>query len=85
MIKEAERLRQNEDAMIYILSIVAELIRENPMQVFPYSTRFIQSLLVVDLPVHDSLQQRNDVLAILGVIYENMSRLRKVTETKSLS
>ncbi len=60
--------------MLHVLSIIAELIRENPKFYFPFTRKFLLTVFRIDCELLQNSPRRNDILAILAVIYENFSR-----------
>lgn len=60
--------------MLYVLSIIAELIRENPKFYFPFTRKFLLTVFRIDYELLETSSRRKDILAILAVIYENFSR-----------
>jgi hypothetical protein len=60
--------------MLYVLSIIAEIIRENPKFYFPFTRKFLMTVFRIDYELLQNSTRRNDILAILSVIYENFSR-----------
>ena len=60
--------------MLYVLSVIAELIRENPKFYFPFTRKFLTTVFRIDYELLEKSARRKDVLAILSVIYENFSR-----------
>jgi hypothetical protein len=60
--------------MIYVLSIIAELIRENPKFYFPFTRKFLVTVFRIDYELLEKSSRKRDILAILSVIYENFSR-----------
>lgn len=66
--------------MIYTLSVLAELIRANPKVYFPFTRKFLNNLFLIDENCLILSQHRRDILAILGVLYENLSRQIKLIE-----
>lgn len=60
--------------MLYVLSIIAELIRENPKFYFPFTRKFLMTMFRIDNELLIKSPKRKDILAILAVIYENLSR-----------
>jgi hypothetical protein len=60
--------------MLYVLSIIAELIRENPKFYFPFTRKFLMTVFRIDYELLEKSTKRHDILAILSVIYENFSR-----------
>jgi hypothetical protein len=60
--------------MLYVLSIIAELLRENPKFYFPFTRKFLLTVFRIDYELLQSSTRRRDILAILAVVYENFSR-----------
>jgi hypothetical protein len=60
--------------MLYVLSVIAELIRENPKFYFPFTRKFLSTVFRIDYELLEKSPRRKDILAILSVIYENFSR-----------
>lgn len=60
--------------MLYVLSIIAELIRENPKFYFPFTRKFLVTVFRIDYELLQNSTRRKDILAIIAVIYENFSR-----------
>ena len=60
--------------MLYVLSVIAELIRENPKFYFPFTRKFLTTVFRIDYELLEKSARCKDVLAILSVIYENFSR-----------
>jgi len=60
--------------MLYVLSLIAELIRENPKFYFPFTRKFLLTVFRIDYELLEKSSRRRDILAILSVIYENFSR-----------
>lgn len=64
--------------MIYLLSLIAELIRENPKFYFPFTRKFLLTVFRIDYEMLQHSQLKKDILAILSVVYENFSRQRRL-------
>jgi hypothetical protein len=60
--------------MLYVLSIIAELIRENSKFYFPFTRKFLLTVFRIDDELLVNSPKKKDILAILAVIYENLSR-----------
>jgi hypothetical protein len=60
--------------MLYVLSLIAELIRDNPKFYFPFTRKFLSTIFRIDYELLQNSPRRNDILAILSVVYENFSR-----------
>jgi len=60
--------------MLYVLSLIAELIRENPKFYFPFTRKFLLTVFRIDYELLEKSSRKKDILAILSVIYENFSR-----------
>jgi hypothetical protein len=55
--------------MLYALSIIAELIRENPKFYFPFTRKFLLTVFRIDYDLLQKSARRKDILAILSVVY----------------
>ncbi len=71
--------------MLYVLSIIAELIRENPKFYFPFTRKFLVTVFRIDYDVLEKSTKRKDILAILSVIYENFSRQGRLVNKYNMS
>lgn len=60
--------------MLYVLSVIAELIRENPKFYFPFTRKFLLTVFRIDYDLLQKSNRRKDILAIVAVVYENFSR-----------
>ncbi len=60
--------------MLYILSMIAELIKENSKFYFPFSRKFLSTVFTIDFETLADSPRKNQILTILGMIYENVSR-----------
>jgi hypothetical protein len=70
--------------MLYVLSIIAELIRENPKFYFPFTRKFLVTVFRIDYELLQKSSRRRDILAILSVIYENFSRQGRLVNKYSM-
>lgn len=70
--------------MIYVLSIIAELIRENPKFYFPFTRKFLVTVFRIDYELLQKSSRKRDILAILSVIYENFSRQGRLVNKYSM-
>lgn len=71
--------------MIYVLSLIAELIRENPKFYFPFTRKFLQTVFRIDYELLQRSNKCRDILAILAVIYENFSRQGRLVNKYSMT
>lgn len=71
--------------MLYVLSIIAELIRENPKFYFPFTRKFLLTVFRIDYELLQGSARCKDILAILGVIYENFSRQGRLVNKYSMT
>ena len=71
---------RTELRMIYSLSVIAELIRENPKVYFPFTRKFLNNMFLIDSECLLASPHRRDILAILAVIYENLTRQVKLLQ-----
>jgi hypothetical protein len=70
--------------MLYVLSMIAELIRENPKFYFPFTRKFLVTVFRIDYQLLEKSPKRRDILAILSVIYENFSRQGRLVNKYNL-
>lgn len=70
--------------MLSSLSVIAELIRENQKSFFPFTMKFLKNLFLIDENCLIASPHRKNILAILGVIYENLSRQVKLVQKYEL-
>lgn len=70
--------------MLYVLSIIAELIRENPKFYFPFTRKFLLTVFRIDYELLNQSTRKRDILAILSVIYENFSRQGRLVNKYAL-
>lgn len=73
-----------EFRMLYSLSVLAELIRENPKVYFPFTRKFLSNIFLIDEQCLNASPHKRNILAILGVLYENLSRQLKLLEKYSM-
>ena len=71
--------------MLYVLSLIAELIRENPKFYFPFTRKFLQTVFRIDYELLQNSNRRKDILAILAVVYENFSRQGRLVNKYSMT
>lgn len=71
--------------MLYQLSIIAEIIRENPKFYFPFTRKFLQTVFRIDYELLEQSARKKDILAILSVIYENFSRQGRLVNKYSMT
>ena len=71
--------------MLYVLSLIAELIRENPKFYFPFTRKFLLTVFRIDYELLENSTRRKDILAILAVIYENFSRQGRLVNKYSMT
>lgn len=71
--------------MLYVLSLIAELIRENPKFYFPFTRKFLLTVFRIDYDLLEHSTRRKDILAILAVIYENFSRQGRLVNKYSMT
>lgn len=70
--------------MLYTLSLIAELIRENPKFYFPFTRKFLVTVFRIDYELLQNSARKRDILAILSVIYENFSRQGRLVNKYSM-
>lgn len=60
-----------------LLSVIAELIKEAPQLQVSIKKKFLQSLLLIDEEILSVSPIKKDVLAVLAVLYECLSKQTK--------
>lgn len=60
-----------------LLSVIAELIKEAPQLQISMKKNFLQSLLLIDGELLGVSPMRKNILAVLGVLYECISKQSK--------
>ena len=71
--------------MLYVLSLIAELIRDNPKFYFPFTRKFLLTVFRIDYELLENNTRKKDILAILAVIYENFSRQGRLVNKYSMT
>jgi len=66
--------------IFFILSTIAELIKEAPPVQLSLKKGFILSLLLIDSELVGASPIKRDILAVLGVLYECISRQIRVLQ-----
>jgi len=74
-----------ESRMLYVLSLIAELIRDNPKFYFPFTRKFLLTVFRIDYELLENNTRKKDILAILAVIYENFSRQGRLVNKYSMT
>jgi len=59
--------------MLFILSLIAEMIKESPDFYFPFTRKFLLTVFEIDNESLQSAPFKNQILAILSVVYNNLS------------
>ena len=59
--------------MLFILSLIAEMIKESPKFYFPFTRKFLLNVFQIDNEQLEFASHRSQILAILAVIYHNLS------------
>ena len=70
--------------MIFVLSLIAELLKENPKFYYPFTRKFLTTVFTIDAELLANSPFKNNIMAILGVIYENFSRQPKLIRKYSM-
>ena len=70
--------------MIFVLSMIAELLKENPKFYYPFTRKFLTTVFTIDAELLAHSPFKNSIMAILGVIYENFSRQPKLIRKYSM-
>ena len=64
--------------MLFVLSCIAELIRSNPKFYFPFTRKFLMTVFSIDADLLQGSVMKDQILAILAAVYENLSRQPKL-------
>lgn len=62
-----------EMRMLFVLSIIAELMRAEPKFFFPFTRKFLLNVFSIDNELLEKCNYCSKILAILAVIYQNLS------------
>ena len=62
-----------ESRMLFVLSIIAQFIKEQPKFYFPFTRKFLLNVFSIDNGLLENCSQKDSILAILAVIYSNLS------------
>lgn len=62
-----------EPRMLFVLSIIAQFIKEEPKFYFPFTRKFLLNVFSIDNGLLENCSQKDSILAILAVIYNNLS------------
>ena len=65
---------EEEFMMLFILSLIAELLNQNPKLYFPFTRRFLMNVFSMEKAMLETSARRKQILAILGTIVENISK-----------
>lgn len=60
--------------------MIAELLKENPKFYYPFTRKFLLTVFSIDCDLLRESPRKNDILPILGIIYENLSRQIKLLQ-----
>ena len=64
--------------MLHVLSLIAELLRNNQKYYYPFTRKFLITVFSIDADLLHKSPIKKQILAILAVIYENLSRQPKL-------
>lgn len=64
--------------MVHVLSLIAELLRNNQKYYYPFTRKFLITVFSIDAELLHKSPMKKQILAILAVIYENLSRQPKL-------
>ena len=78
ILQERDEDSNSQLRMLFILSIIAEILRSNPKFYYPFTRKFLITVFTIDSELLQGSTIKNDILAILGVIFENLSRQPKL-------
>lgn len=64
--------------MLHVLSLIAELLRNNSKFYYPFTRKFLITVFSIDAELLHKSPIKKQILAILAVVYENLSRQFKL-------
>ena len=70
--------------MLFVLSVIAELLRQNSKFYYPFTRKFLLTVFSIDAELLQCSPIKDNILAILSVIYENLSRQPKLVAKYSI-
>ena len=65
---------QEQEYIVFVLSLLAEIIRQNQDVRLPFTKNIVLSLLTFDYDNLKSIECRHQIVMIMTIIYENMAR-----------
>lgn len=83
-IQENSEDPKTQKRMLFVLSVIAELLRYNPKFYYPFTRKFLLTMFSIDAKLLASSPMKNQILAILAVIFENLSRQTKLVRKYDL-
>lgn len=78
LLQDSDEDSKTQLRMLFILSLIAELLRNDPKFYYPFTRKFLITVFTIDSELLQGSPLKNDILAILAVIYENLSRQPKL-------
>lgn len=60
--------------MLNILSILTQIIHNNPSYEMPYNRSFIQNLFMINTSLLENSLRKKDILRVMSVIFYDLSR-----------
>lgn len=70
--------------MVFVLSVIAQLLRNNPKFYYPFTRKFLLTVFSIDAELLEHSPIRDQILAVVAVIYENLARQPKLITKYSL-
>ena len=64
--------------MVHVLSLIAELLRNNQKYYYPFTRKFLITVFSIDAELLHKSPMKKQILAILAVIYDKLSRQPKL-------
>ena len=74
MYKNLTGEQDQQEHIVFVLSLLAEIIRQHQDVRLPFTKKIVLSLLTFDHDNLKSLECRHQVVMIMAIIYENMAR-----------
>lgn len=71
---EKESTQDLKYRTLFVLSVLAEFIRQEAKFLVPFSREFLQKVFEIEIDSFSLSSERNQVLAIVGAIYNNLSK-----------
>jgi hypothetical protein len=66
--------------MLFVLSMIAEMIKQEPRLHFPFTRKFIINVFSIDRELLEQSTFKSRIIAILAVIYSNLSKQSRLVK-----